>query len=181
MIKFGILTGTYGYNGTFFVDYVDNKNSKIKDCSVVKIGFSENFSEDFVMEKCNKSGKGFHLKLKEINSKEDAEKLKERAVFVSENDLDSIKTKKYSEKTIGFKIFDSETKREVGTIIEELDMPAGEIWVVDANGNEALFPVVEEFIISTDLKKKRVYYHIIPGLLTANIGKTGDKDDEPED
>lgn len=171
MIKFGILTGTYGYNGTFFVDYIDSKNSKIKDGSVVKIGFSENFSTDFIVEKCNKSGKGFHLKLKDINSKEDAEKIKERAVFVNEENLDSVKKKRYSEKTLGFKIFDSETNKEVGTIIEELEIPSGEIWIVDIGGTEALFPVVAEFIISTDMKNKIVYYKIIPGLLEANTGK----------
>ncbi|MFC2130028.1 ribosome maturation factor RimM [Bacteroidota bacterium] len=176
MIKLGIITGTRGFDGTLFIDYLTDDFLSISDQNTVKIGFSEQFSREFIIEKIIKSKKGLFLKLIDINAKEEAMEFKEQAIFISEEDIIRKSKKKHiSGELFGCEVFNIDSGDRLGKIVEELNLPANDVWVVDSHGNEILIPVIDEIVKMVDTNKKRIEIKVIPGLLEANT-KSNDED-----
>ncbi len=53
----------------------------------------------------------------------------------------------------------------VGTIVEVLSLPAGDVYVVETGEKRAMIPAVREFVKSVDLEGRRMVVEPPPGLL----------------
>jgi len=63
---------------------------------------------------------------------------------------------------IGAKVV-SDDGEALGELIDVLDLPAGNVYVVKGN-REILIPEVDEFIMSTDIKNGIITVHLIDGM-----------------
>ena len=95
--------------------------------------------------------------------KEQAHRLTQKEVWVTEDDF-----KKFSAKTspinlLGFTILEDE--KPLGTITEVIEQPHQVLCRIDINGKEAYIPLHEETIVRIDRKKRQVEVVLPPGLL----------------
>ncbi len=176
MIRLGIITGTHGFDGTLFIDYLTDDFLSVSQQKTIKIGFSEQFSREFTIETIIKSKKGLLLKLKDINSKEEAVEFKEQAVFISEENIIRKSKKQYiTGELFECEVFNIDSGDRLGKVVEELNLPANDVWVVDSGVNEILIPVINDIVKNVNISKKRIEIKVIPGLLEANT-KSNDED-----
>lgn len=165
MIKVGIITRTRDNDGTLFIDRVPIEINKFKDNAEIFIGYSENFIKQFTIEKSIKSGKGLVLKLKEINSSEEAIKFKEYAVFVEESNLLNQDKLHSLTQYSGYRAINKSTNEVIGIVEEELELPAHNVLVIKKEDKEYLIPMVKDFIDSVNNRLRVVKINPIDGLL----------------
>ncbi len=169
-IFIGTITGTKGVDGAWNVKSRDNAISGIKKGASIYVGYSEKFSETYTLNSAGKTKDGFTIQTKEIDSKEKAQKFKEKGVFVNLSDIKKSEGKEYIEdEIIGFTIYDLKSKRYIGSIENELQYPAQTLWSVDYKGKEILIPVVDDIVKKIDWKKGKVYVELVPGLIDENL------------
>ena len=107
------------------------------------------------------------LKLKGINDRNEAEALKERDLYITEEDLRELPEDTfYVKDLIGCRVINEENGDEIGRIKDVLQNSAQDIYQIELkNGKEALIPVVGEFVREVSIEEKYVKIHLIPGFI----------------
>lgn len=110
------------------------------------------------------------LKLEDIRTKEDAQKLSSRPLFLRESDLtpgaggENDPFVPQFEFLEGFEAWD-ETRGSLGEIVRIDEYPRQEMAVVRYGGREVLIPLQGPILISIDEKEKKVRLDLPEGLL----------------
>ena len=112
------------------------------------------------------SNKFVFLKFKGIESRNDAEILRNEYLFVPEKELFSLEEDEfYNHQLIGLKVY-SEENDYIGEILEIENYPEHDVLVVkDSNKEEHLIPFVKDIIREVDVESQKVKIHLIEGLL----------------
>ncbi|TAL68435.1 MAG: 16S rRNA processing protein RimM [Bacteroidetes bacterium] len=162
----GTITGTKGLKGHLILSDTAADFKGIKKGSILKIGFSVSFTNDFHFEEIKKEGNKFLIKLKNINSKEVASELREKAIFTNEKNIITDKRESYYiESLIGCEIYEQSGKNKIGVIIDVLSLPANDVWLVDTGKGELPLPFIEDVVKNVDIENKRIEIKLIEGLL----------------
>jgi len=107
-------------------------------------------------------GSNAFLKLKDVNSREEADYLKGVTVFVLKNDIVDDTPIRF----IGFTVYTESENRYIGEIT---DIDLNEVQqrlIVKTENAEIIIPFVDEFIKNIDDNKKQVLVNLIDGLET---------------
>lgn len=107
--------------------------------------------------------KGFLLaSLEGIEDMNAALSLKEKTVYILRGDARLPKGAYFLCDIIGSEVSD-ESGKKIGVLEEIMESPAQPIYVVRGE-TEHLIPAVPEFIMSTDLSKRKIIVHLIEGM-----------------
>lgn len=113
-------------------------------------------------------GNQYLVTLEDINSKEAAEKIKNRDVFLPKDIAESLIKEDEWEETFayleGYEL-QNENKEKVGIIEEVITMPQHELAKLIIDNREVLIPLEEELIIDINEKKQIITIMIPDGLL----------------
>ena len=162
----GIITGTKGLKGHLILTDTAVDFTGIRNGSIVKIGFSESFTIDYHSEEVRKEGNKYLLKLKNIDSKELACELKDRAVFTNEkNIITDDRESYYIENLIGCNVYEHGNKNKIGVVKDVLSLPANDVWIVETGSGELPLPFIEDVVKKVDTENKRIEIKLIDGLL----------------
>lgn len=107
------------------------------------------------------------IKLKGVNDRNAAETLKERDIYITENELRELPEDTfYVKDLIGCSVLNIENGKEIGKITDVLQNSAQDIYQIElASGKEALIPVVAEFVKEVNIAEKYVKIQLIPGFI----------------
>jgi 16S rRNA processing protein RimM len=112
--------------------------------------------------------KEYLVKFEDVNTKEFAEKLVKKEVFITENLFEKwITEDEYNTSfsyIIGFNLL-NEKQELIGKIEDVIDLTSHEIAQVFVNSKEVLVPLQESLILEIDEEKKQVVMNIPEGLL----------------
>ena len=89
---------------------------------------------------------------------------KNKIVYIDRKDAKLPEGQFFVQDLIGLTVIEQDTQNTVGTIKEILDLPAGNVYVVQGADREILIPAVPAFILQTDLEAGVVYVHLIEGM-----------------
>jgi 16S rRNA processing protein RimM len=104
-------------------------------------------------------------KLEGIDTKDDALEFVDKKVFISKDYLNISPEPEFSLlQYIDFVIFDSQEK-ELGKIVEIIEIPENPIAKIIINKKEVLIPINNKVIISVNMNKKIIFLNISQGLL----------------
>jgi len=165
LTKLGIITGTQGVKGKLFVNTTEAINLDLKKVKDIYIGFSEKFSSKFVIIEIEKTYNGYLIVLEGVETKEKAEKLKEYAVFISNDFSNEHISLKDNDDIFGYVVYDDKSLKKIGVVEDVLMMPANDILVVKNKGQEHLIPFIEEFVSSIEKENKKIFIRTVPGLI----------------
>lgn len=163
-IFLGTIVGVKGLDGTLKVAAAEDIIPK--PLSIVKIGYSLNFSENFTLldYKVNTS-KYNYLRLKEVDSIEIGKKFIEKGIFVSEKDiLNPIDKQDYDEE-LNFKVIDINSGKIVGIAIAIVPNPGNDLILVETSKGQFYLPFVDAFVKRFDREEKKIQIELIDGLL----------------
>ncbi len=159
------ITGAHGIAGFLRVEPLSDDPDRFHGLVDVFCGTGEADAQPGEIEEVRTMHRGLLLKLKGVDDRTAAERLKGRMLFVTREHL--VKPRKgrwFVHDIIGCAVA-TDDGREIGTVADVLKSAAQDIWVVREGSKEHLIPVVSEFVRSVDVKKKRIVIHAIEGLL----------------
>lgn len=162
--KIGKFVASFGLKGELVLKHNLGKKTSLKGIKAVFIEEKkESFIPWFVETTRIKNEEETFFKIEGIETKEQANRLTQKEIWVTDEDF-----KKFSAKTspinlLGFSIIENE--KELGTISEVIEQPHQVLCRIEINNKEAYIPLHEETIIRIDRKKRQVVVGLPPGLL----------------
>lgn len=107
------------------------------------------------------------LKLAGVNDRNAAEAMKNKDVFITEEDLQELPEDTfYIRDLIGLEVVDAETGDNIGKLKDVLQPSNQDVYVVKrAEGSDVLIPAVSEFIKEVNVKEGFIKVHLIEGML----------------
>lgn len=159
-IEIGAVVKPHGLNGQLVL-YIEDLYAG------VVLGFSSVYLEQFsskvpykVEEVSRLSNGRFKADLIGIDTIEAANALRGVKVFQEEDKLPKSQTIDWE----GFTVFDAEDKK-IGVVVEVIENNMQLIIVLEDGEDEFMIPLVEEFIVGFDEKKKLLHLDLPEGLL----------------
>jgi 16S rRNA processing protein RimM len=160
----GRFVATFGLKGELVLQHTLGKKTSLKGLTALFIEEKrESFIPWFVESTKIKSDEELYIKLEGINTREQANKLTQKQVWLPDADF-----KKYSSKSspISFLGYDVvENEKVLGKILEVIEQPHQVLCRIDLNGKEAYIPLHEDTIRKIDKKKGQVVVDLPEGLL----------------
>lgn len=103
------------------------------------------------------------VKLEGLDSKEAAQRMVRREVWVRETDFSGLAGKSAPISLVGFRLIDGTV--DLGEILEVIEQPHQVLCRIDLGGKEALIPLHEETLRGVDQKARVVRVELPDGLL----------------
>ena len=160
-IECGQIVGTHGVRGEMRVN---------PWCDSVKFltGFNKFYLDDkgsvsIDVEKVRPANNIAILKIKGIETIEDAQNYKNRIIYIKREDA-NIGDKYFIKELIGCKIFDIDTNKELGEVVEVNNLPANDVWHIKNDKGTYLVPAIPSVIVSIDVEKCIGYIKPLKGI-----------------
>jgi 16S rRNA processing protein RimM len=119
---------------------------------------------EFYIEKCRINASAVILKLKDIENREHAESLRNCSIWIHQDQLPRLPAGEYFIRDlIGLQVFD-EQGVFCGTMVDVLELPANDVFVIDAEGRELLIPAVSEFVQEIHCDLRRIVIRLPDGI-----------------
>lgn len=103
-------------------------------------------------------------KFKGYDSVEDAEKLREKVLYISRDDVELDDDTYFVKDLIGIKVTDADTGKEYGVIKDVFQTGANDVYTVRGGDREYLVPAIADVVISTDIENKTMQIRPLKGL-----------------
>lgn len=163
-IKTGKIVAVYGLKGMLVLKHELGKKSALKD---VKAIFIEERKSSmlpwFIEEGTVKSETETLLKLEGVDTREKAATLRNKEIWLTDQDYKRISSKSAPARLLGFSIINY--KEKLGEVLEVIEQPHQLLVRIEMQNREILIPINETFLKKTDHKKKEIILELPDGLL----------------
>ncbi len=163
-LELGRITTTHGVNGFLKVDgWCDDLNI-FNDLKKIYLDL---YGKESMRIKKVKFIKNFVLiKFEEINTINEAQKYKNKIIYIKREDLKLSEEEIFIQDLIGIKIYDYYKQNILyGKIKEVIKTGANDVYVISKeNEKEKLIPVIDDVIKKKDLENGKIYINVIKGL-----------------
>lgn len=162
----GYIIGPFGLDGTIKVYSKTNLTDiRYKKGNQVFIIDKEGNRSIHEIANYRKTGNIDFVKLLDINSIDEAEKLKGCSIEVVKNSNDLKEGQYFFSDLLDLDVYD-ENENLVGKIVEVMELPAHiNLLMKSTKKKNVQIPFVKEFVRKVDIKEKRIYIHFIDGML----------------
>lgn len=107
------------------------------------------------------------VKFEDINSVETARTLIGKTVYVDKSKILLPEGKYFVADLLGSILIDDATDKEIGTVEAIENFGASDVYTIKTTNEKTyMFPAVKEFIISTDIKAKKIRIKVIEGMFS---------------
>jgi 16S rRNA processing protein RimM len=160
----GKLVSTFGVKGEMVLQHHLGKKTSLKNLENV---FVEDKKDEmlpyFIVQAKIKSEKEVYIKLEGISSKEAAQKLLQKELWLTEEDFLKYAGKSAPISFVGFHLINE--GKDLGEIAEVIEQPHQVLCKIFIGEKEALIPIHAETLEKIDKKKKQLYLILPEGLL----------------
>jgi 16S rRNA processing protein RimM len=160
----GKFVGTFGLKGELVLKHTLGKKTSLKGLTAFFIEEKkESFIPWFVESTKIKNEEEIYIKLEGIATKEQANRLTQKQVWLPEADFKKFSSKSSPISFLGYDIVEND--KILGKILEVIEQPHQVLCRIDLNGKEAFIPLHEDTIVRIDKKKGQVVVELPEGLL----------------
>jgi 16S rRNA processing protein RimM len=170
-VVIGRIVGAHGLGGCVQVRYSGDRPENLLKASRVILGAGEEDLEAVSVEVVSvtpgRAGE-VRMELAGIAGREEASKLRGRAVMVDSGQLERLPEGEYYEyQLVGCRV-EGENGETIGTVREVWPTGACDVLVVESPaGGRHLIPTRGDFLREVDIEERRIAIGVIPGLLDA--------------
>jgi len=164
-LELGQIVNSYGIKGFLKVVPYTDDNTRFNDLETIYIEKSNKLQE-YVIEEVKYSKNLVLLKLKGIDTIEQAEKFRNCYLKINRKDAIELEEDTYFlVDLIGIEVF-TESGENLGNIIDVFPTGSNDVYVVkNEEGKQVLLPAIKDVIKSVDIKNKKMVVNLIEGLL----------------
>jgi 16S rRNA processing protein RimM len=164
LIAVGRIARPVGVRGEVKVNLLTDDPHRLDGEGEVFIGTQEVDAERFSIERIRMMNGSWVAAFAGVETRDAAEQLRDRYVFVPERDAPKAKTGAYRvDDIIGCTVVTTEG-RSVGTVGDVLALPANDVWIVRQGDREYMVPAVRAIIRVVDVPGKRIVVTALEGL-----------------
>jgi len=165
MYLIGYILKPQGLKGEVKVESVSPYLERFNRLDRVFIQLKEK-KQAYSIEKVRISDRFVFIKFAEINSRNDAEFLRNAEVLVEEKDLiQPAQDEYFVHDLIGCQVI-SENDEVIGVLSDVIQMSSNDVYLVrDSEGIEILIPAIKEVVKRVNVKQKQIIIHVLEGLL----------------
>ena len=163
-IEIGKIVTAVGIKGE--VKFYSFSDDPMKLAEIEYIYVGKNKTRYDVEKVRSPKGNTVALKLIGIDTRNDAELLKDKLCYIDESMLADLDEGEYYIKDlIGLEVFDAKDNSLVGVLDDVIQNTAQDIYLIKTEeGSEILVPAVKEFIKDIDVVAGRIYINFIEGM-----------------
>lgn len=103
-------------------------------------------------------------KLEGVNTPEQAEKLRNKILYMHRDDLELDDGTYFIQDLIGVEVKDADTDVVYGKITDVMQTGANDVYVIKGDGKEYLIPAIADVVISTDIDNNSMIIRPLEGL-----------------
>ncbi|MFN5146883.1 MAG: ribosome maturation factor RimM [Bacteroidota bacterium] len=163
-LKLGKILSAHGLTGELLLEHTLGKASSLKKVEVLFIeDYKKALLPYFVTSSRKKTADAVFISLEGINTRERAQRLVSRAVWIPEELYHQIASKNAPAKLQGYQIVEND--KEIGLITEVIEQPQQLVCKVFIQEQEVLIPLHEDTVLSIDHAAKKVIVQLPDGLL----------------
>lgn len=152
--KVGVIANSFGIKGILKVKPLVNESSLLDNINIVYL-LKNNTWVEYEIEECSFRNKLVYIKFKNINSIEEALKLKTVILGISKKDLPPLDHNEYySKDLIGLEVLNKEAVK-LGVVESILDAPANDVLVIKGE-KEHMIPFVSKYVLHIDIENKNI-------------------------
>ena len=166
-LKVGKIVNTHSLKGEVkVISSTDFEEERFKKGSKLLITRGNQLLREVVVESYRNHKNFLLVKFEEIDSVEEAEKLKNLQIKIDSTEVGELEENEfYFHEIIGCQVFD-ENDKNLGEIIDILTPGANDVWVIKGeNGKEILIPYIEDVVKQIDITNKKVNIEVMEGLI----------------
>ncbi len=163
--KIGIITSSHGVRGEMKVFPTTDDTRRFKKCREVYVEDKTGLVM-YEVESARVSPDKVLLKLKGIDTPEEAVKLRQRGIFVDrEHAVKLSKDEYFIADLIGLEVINEDGDR-IGVIEEVLPTGANDVYQIAMDdGRELLLPAIKDCILEVNVEQGFMRVHVLDGLL----------------
>ena len=163
-VSIGKLVASFGVQGDLILLHHLGKKTSLKGLEALFVEVTKGEMLPYFIQSAKiKSEEEVYLKLEGVDTKEAAVKLRQKEVWLREEDFQKYSSKSSIISLLGFHIIDEGTDR--GAILEIIEQSHQMLARIDLDGKEALIPLHTDSLQKIDKKKKQVHVILPDGLL----------------
>jgi 16S rRNA processing protein RimM len=160
----GKFSAVFGLDGQLVLQHALGKKTALKGLEVLFIeDRKDSFLPYFIEKAALKNEQEVFVKLEGIDTREAAQKLTRRQVWLQEADFRKHAAAQSAVSLLGYMMIDE--SKPVGEIAEVIEQPHQLLCTVMIDGKEALIPLHEASLLKIDKKNKKVFVQLPEGLL----------------
>lgn len=163
--EIGQIVNTSGLKGEIKIKPFTDDITKFNNFKTIYVSIKKELKE-FEIEKVRFSKNMVFLKLKGIESIEEAENYRNLYLKIKRNKDEKLEENTYYIVDIlGCKVFTDEQK-ELGEVIDVFSTGSNDVYVVkDELGKQVLLPAIKDVIKNVDIENKLITVHLLEGLI----------------
>lgn len=163
-INIGKLVASFGVQGDLILQHRLGKKTSLKGLEALFVEMAKDEMLPYFIQSVKiKSENEIYLKLEGVSTKEAAQQLRQKEIWLPERDFQKYAAKTSTLSLLGYHIINEGT--DLGAILEIVEHPHQVLARIDLEGKEALIPLHEESLQRIDKKKKQVHVVLPDGLL----------------
>ena len=163
-LKLGKILSAHGLTGELLLEHTLGKASSLKKVEVLFIeDYKKALLPYFVTSSRKKTADAVFISLEGINTRERAQQLVSRAVWIPEELYHQLASKNAPANLLGYQIVEND--KELGLITEVIEQPQQLVCKVFIQEQEVLIPLHEDTLLSIDHAAKKVIVQLPDGLL----------------
>lgn len=165
LINIGKIAGTYGYKGMVRIIPLTDFPERFKELKQVYVSH-RGAVEEMLVEDARPYEQSYLLKLKGIDTREDAQDYRHALLQVGPDQLYPLPEGYYYHFQLqGLSVYDVE-KGLLGKLTEILETGANDVYVVKSEEyGEILLPAIKEVVLDVDLEAGTMQVRLLPGLI----------------
>jgi 16S rRNA processing protein RimM len=158
----GFLRRPHGLGGEIIMDLHTDFPERLKRGR--KLLVSEEHTP-FTIQSVREHQRGVLIKFNDVDSPEDAGKLRNQWVYVKSSDVPPLPEGQiYQHELFGFKVVD-ENDTTLGELVEIIETGANDVYIVrNGSGRELLLPAIPSVILDRDVVRRVLRVHLLEGL-----------------
>lgn len=162
-LSVGKITSAYGVNGEVKVYPLTDHLDRFYDLDYVYI-FEETGKISLNVETVRFIKNLVIVKFKEINDRNEAEKLKGKLIKITRDNAVKLDDDEYFIKDLlNMKVY-TDDQKELGILKDVLKTGANDVYVVKTDERDILIPAIKDVIKKVDIKERKMTVHLLEGL-----------------
>ncbi|MBR2461029.1 MAG: 16S rRNA processing protein RimM [Clostridia bacterium] len=163
-LEAGKVRNTHGVKGALKIEHWCDEPGVFAALPRVYTEYSDIYKEHKIIAASITGEDTLIIRLEDVNTFEDAAKLKNSVLYASRDDLPDDPDRVFIADMIGLPVYDADTGSKYGTLADVSTNGAQELYVVKTPIGERSVPAVKEFIKEVD-PQRGIFIRPIPGLL----------------
>jgi 16S rRNA processing protein RimM len=160
----GSIVKAFGVKGDIVVRPLTDAAERFHALRRVWLGSVNDPASEVHIERVSVEKRGVRLKLKGVDRRTEAEKLRGKILFVEDAERLPLPEGRYFvHDVMGLRVRD-ETGADLGTVADVLRLPAQDVYLVRGPRGDIMVPAVKQFVRAVDMENRTMTVRLIEGM-----------------